>query len=65
VRDEGIVRHIRDIVLDAYLRDTDRAYVLTGSRYEPATSEPAAQVNAQQDLLTWYTSRPQSADAVD
>ena len=36
VRDAGIVRHIRDVVLDAYLRDTDRAYVLSGSRYEPA-----------------------------
>jgi len=33
VLDEGIVRHIRDVVLDAYLRDSDRAYLLAGNRY--------------------------------
>ena len=65
VRDEGIVRHIRDVVLDAYLRDSDRAYILTGSRYEPATSDGASRVNAQQELLAWYTSRPPSAEAVE
>jgi polyphosphate kinase len=30
VHDPGIVRHLRDVVLDSYLRDTERAYVLTG-----------------------------------
>ena len=66
VRDESIVRHIRDVVLDAYLRDNDRAYVLNGSRYEPAASEPdAPRVNAQQELLAWYTSRAPSADTVE
>ena len=33
VRSAGIVSHLRDVVLDAYLRDTDRAYVLTDGRY--------------------------------
>lgn len=65
IRDEGIIRHIRDVVLDAYLRDSDRAYVLTGNRYDPATSEPGARVNAQQELLAWYISRPPSVDSVD
>ena len=65
VRDEGIVRHIRDVVLDAYLRDSDRAYVLTGDRYEPAATDPASRVNAQQELLAWYTSRPPSAEPVE
>jgi polyphosphate kinase len=65
VRDEGIIRHIRDVVLDAYLRDSDRAYVLTGSRYEPVGSNPETRVNAQQELLAWYTSRPSSAEAVE
>jgi polyphosphate kinase len=65
VRDEGIIRHIRDVVLDAYLRDTDRAYVLTGNQYEPAWSDPAARVNAQQELLAWYTSQPPSAESAE
>ena len=65
VRDEGIVRHIRDVVLDAYLRDSDSAFVLTGNRYEPAASDPAARVNAQQELLAWYTARPAAAEAVE
>jgi polyphosphate kinase len=65
VRDDAIVRHIRDVVLDAYLRDSDRAYVLTGNRYEPVASEPGPPVNAQQELLAWYTSRSSPADAAD
>ena len=28
-----LLRHIRDVVLDAYLRDNDRAYVLLDARY--------------------------------
>jgi len=65
IRDEGIIRHIRDVVLDVYLRDSDRAYLLTCSRYQPALSEPDARVNAQQELLAWYTSRPAAVDSVD
>jgi polyphosphate kinase len=62
VRDEGILRHIRDVVLNAYLRDSDSSYLLTGNRYEPVAVDPAARVNAQQELLGWYTSRPSSAE---
>jgi polyphosphate kinase len=65
VRDEGILRHIRDVVLNAYLRDSDSSYVLIGNRYEPVTVDPAARLNAQQELLGRYTSRPSSAEAVD
>ena len=65
VRDEGIIRHIRDVVLDSYLRDSDRAYVLTGNRYEPAASDPASCVNAQEELLAWYTSRPAPGEVVE
>jgi polyphosphate kinase len=65
VLDEGIVRHIRDVVLDAYLRDSDAAYVLEGNRYALSTSDPAPRVNAQQELLAWYTSRPATAEATE
>ena len=55
VRDPEILEHLRDVVLDAYLRDTDRAMVLDSSgRY--ARPEPASgRFNAQQFLLKHYT----------
>jgi polyphosphate kinase len=65
IRDEGIVRHIRDVVLDAYLRDSNRAYLLTGSQYHAATPNGEPSVNAQQELLAWYTSRPASSEPTD
>jgi polyphosphate kinase len=65
VRDRHIVRHIRDVVLDAYLRDSDRAYVLTLDRYEQARADLGTRVNAQQELIDWYISRPPSSDAAD
>ena len=49
----------------AYLRDTDRAYVLTGNRYEPAAAGAEQCVNAQQELIDWYASRPSSPDSGD
>ena len=55
VRDPDILEHLRDVVLDAYLRDTDRAMVLdSAGRYErpDAASGP---FNAQQFLLQHYT----------
>jgi polyphosphate kinase len=38
VRDAGFARHMRDVIFDAYLRDTERAYVLVRShlRTDPA-----------------------------
>ncbi|HEY6359844.1 MAG TPA: polyphosphate kinase 1 [Vicinamibacterales bacterium] len=55
VSDPEILAHLRDVVLDAYLRDTDRAMVLdSAGRYErPKTA--SAQFNAQQFLLQYYT----------
>jgi len=67
VRSAGIVGHLRDVVLDAYLRDTDRAYVLTDGRYvrtSPAPGEP--RISAQQQLIDRYTaSRPQPDDRTE
>ena len=65
VRDRSIVRHIRDVVLDAYLRDSDRAYVLTDGRYEPADAPDGARVNAQEVLLDWYSSTARSSEGAE
>jgi polyphosphate kinase len=55
--------HIKDVVLDAYLRDTDRATVLSGDQYVPAPRDHAEpRVNAQQLLLAWYTAAPRLGD---
>jgi polyphosphate kinase len=63
VRDEALANHIRSVVLDMYLQDTDRAYVLNGSRYEIAAAGDMPRVSAQQMLLEWYTAAPQAEDA--
>jgi len=61
VRNAGIAAHLREVVLDAYLQDTDRAYVLTDGKYVGANATPGApRLSAQQLLLERYTS-PQSA----
>jgi polyphosphate kinase len=55
VRDSDIRQHLRDVVLNAYLKDTDRAMVLDATgRYQspPAGSES---FNAQRFLLEHYT----------
>ena len=54
-----IARHIRDVVLDAYLRDTDRAYVLVNDEYQKAAPcQDGSRMSAQQLLLEWYRSNP-------
>jgi polyphosphate kinase len=55
VRDPEILEHIRHVVLDAYLRDTDRAFVLdsAGAYERPATG--SGEFNSQQVLLQHYT----------
>ena len=58
VRDTGITRHVRDVVLQAYLDDTHRAYRLTGIRYDPIAGHDGSSQSAQQHLLDWYTARP-------
>ena len=57
VVDPKLALHVRRVVLETYLRDTERAYVIAGDRYErirSAESEPG--VSAQDALLAWYTS---------
>jgi hypothetical protein len=54
VRDRGLHRHIRDVVLEAYLRD-DRAYVMSADKYVVAPSAEPPRLNAQRFLLDWYT----------
>ena len=55
VRDPEILAHLRDVVLHAYLRDTNRAMMLdSAGRYERPSST-SGQFNAQQFLLQHYT----------
>ena len=55
VRDPDIQQHLRDVVLQSYLQDTDRAMVLDSSgRYERPTGASAS-VNAQKLLVEHYT----------
>ena len=55
VRDAGIARHVRDVIFDAYLRDTERAYVLVDRTYERIERPPGEPAfNAQEYLLEWY-----------
>jgi polyphosphate kinase len=55
VRDAEIREHLRDVVLNAYLQDTDRAMILDSSgRYERPESASAS-INAQKLLLDAYT----------
>ena len=55
IRDPEILAHLRDVVLGAYLRDTDRAMVLdSAGRYERPEAGPE-RFNAQQFLLQHYT----------
>jgi polyphosphate kinase len=63
IRDAAILRELRDVVLDAYMRDNTRAYELVGGAYSRVTrggDEPA--VDAQRLLLDWYRQKPAAAD---
>jgi polyphosphate kinase len=55
VRDPEILEHLRDVVLHAYLRDTDRAMVLdsTGKYLRPESA--SGTFNAQTFLMQHYT----------
>ncbi len=55
VRDPEIVEHIRDVVLHAYLRDTDRAMVLDSSGKYQRPEGVSGSFNAQQFLMQHYT----------
>jgi len=68
VRDERILRHLRDVVLDAYVKDTDRATALDASgAYTRIEAGPAGRFNAQEFLLRYYSGSaqepPTSCDA--
>jgi len=57
IRDPEILEHLRDIVLGAYLRDTERAMVLDsmGNYERPATE--GERFDAQQFLIQHYSDR--------
>ena len=57
VLDQEWQEYLRTTVIDAYLRDTDRATVLgTDGHYRPVSAEePAAAFNAQHFLLSRHT----------
>jgi polyphosphate kinase len=55
VRDEDIRAHLRDVVLNAYLKDTDRAMVLDAAgRYQKPIATSGS-FNSQRFLLEHYT----------
>ena len=59
IAEPELKRHLRDIVLEAVLADTDRAWSLNrdGSYSRLAPPEGVQPINSQQVLLDWYTSR--------
>jgi polyphosphate kinase len=63
VTDPAIARELREVVLEVYLRDNERAYELVDRTYRRVPVAPGEpRVNAQQVLLEWYTSRSSSND---
>jgi polyphosphate kinase len=55
IRDIEIVEHLRDVVLHAYLQDTERAMVLDSTGHYSRPASPAGPFNAQHFLLQHYT----------
>jgi polyphosphate kinase len=55
IRDAEILEHLRDIVLGAYLRDTDRAMVLDSSGHYERPPNGSEHFDAQQFLIRHYT----------
>jgi polyphosphate kinase len=55
VRDRGLLAHIRQVVLDAYLRDSAAATTLDSTgRYRRLVTGSPDDFNAQQALLKYY-----------
>ena len=55
IRDRGLLAHIRQVVLDAYLRDTTAAMTLDSTgRYHRVTTGSPDDFSAQQALLKYY-----------
>ncbi len=57
VRDPEILEHLRDVVLDVYLKDTDRAMLLDSAGHYARVAAGSGPFNAQQSLLQHYTER--------
>ena len=55
IRDPEILEHLRDVVLGAYLRDTDRAMVLDSAGHYERPPNGSEHFNAQQFLIQHYT----------
>ena len=56
VRDRALLSHVRNVVLDAYLRDTSRAMALDSSgRYHRLLTGTPDDFSAQQALLKYYS----------
>jgi polyphosphate kinase len=54
IRDPAIRAHLREVVLEAYLRDTDRAMLLdSAGAYEPVGST-SGRFNSQEHLIQRY-----------
>ena len=57
VRNPEILEHLRDVVLQAYLKDTERATVLDSAGHYERVPAGAGSFNSQQHLLQHYTER--------
>jgi polyphosphate kinase len=57
IRDPDILEHLRDVVLTAYLRDSDRAMVLESSGGYQRSPNESEHFDAQQFLIRHYTDR--------
>ena len=58
VRDADILAHLRDVVLNSYLQDTDRAMVLDSTGKYTRAETTSSTFNAQQFLLQHYSDKP-------
>ena len=57
VRDPDIFEHLRNVVLQAYLKDTERATVLDSAGHYERIPASSGTFNAQQHLIQQYTER--------
>ena len=57
IKDSSLKRHVRDMVLETLLNDTNRAWALqpNGSYTRVRPPEGTEPLNAQQFLLDWYS----------
>lgn len=58
VLDAGMRRHLRDVVIQSYLQDSERAMLLHASGEYQACGRTEQSSSAQQELLQHYTDRP-------